>query len=145
MEPTVQKLENLLEDPRSGGYSGKAAEEGSRWILAEKSLKLFSEHPFLGGGSGGIPNFELVGGHSSFFDMLGFYGLLGGGGAFVCLLLVMLGRAFRRLLWQRTWGAAVVAVSVLLLVVAGVVNPYWSGITTVFLVTRLFRMEGERT
>jgi hypothetical protein len=78
--------------------------------------------------------------------MLGFFGLLGGAGAFIAFLLLLLARALRRMQRQGNWASAVVAASVVLLVIAGVVNPYWEGsIGMVFLVTRLFRMEGERT
>ncbi len=132
-------------DPRSGGYEEKYADL-SRWYLAQISLNTFWKYPFLGGGEGSIRYCDLVGGHSAFFDMLGFYGLLGGGGAFVAMLLLMLARAWRRLRWKGDWEAVAVATSVVLLLIGGVVNPYWEGETTVMvlLLGRLFRLPQER-
>jgi hypothetical protein len=142
MSPTVAKIERLREDPTSGGYSGREVLTASRWILAQYSFATFCKDPLFGSGSGSIRSTEVVGGHSSLFDMLGFYGLLGGGGAFIGLVLLLLMRALQNLRGQRNWGAVVVATSVVLFVIAGVVNPYWDGtIAIVLLVTRLLRTE----
>lgn len=144
MAPTVEKVERLWEDPISGGYSHRDAEKGSRWVLAAHSFDAFCQSPLFGSGSGSIRYSEVVGGHSSLFDMLAFYGLLGGGGAFVALVLLLLARALQRLQRHRNWTAVVVATSVVLFLIAGVVNPYWeSSIAMVFLVGMLFRLPQE--
>ena len=135
---------NVWNDPTSGGYDEKYW-ESSRWHLAQISLNTFQNNPFFGAGEGSVRNYNLVGGHSALFDMLGFYGLLGGGGAFVAMLLLMLRRALRRLRRQRDWEMVATATSVVLLLIGGVVNPFWEGDTTVMvlLLGRLFRLPRE--
>ena len=144
---SAEKVARVLQDPTSGGYETEGhITETSRWFQAKRSFDTFLEHPIFGGGSGPYQNSKVVGGHSSLFDLLGFYGLLGGGGAFIALVLLLLARAFSRLHRQRNWAAVAVASSMISFLIAGEVNPYWEGaIVMVFLVARLFRMEGERT
>ncbi len=144
-----ERVMNAWEDPQSGGYTAKYEKEGSRWLLAGISYKTFLESPFFGasGGSGSIRHSSKVGGHSAFFDMLGFYGLLGGGGAFIIMLLMMLARAFLRLHRQRNLESVAVATSIIALIAAGIVNPYWEGETVVmvFLFGRLFSFPQEHS
>ena len=140
MAPTVGKLKYFLQDPTSGGYSKHDAETGSRWMLAEISWASFCQEPLFGCGSGSIRySDETVGGHSSLFDMLGFYGLLGGGGAFITLVLLLSIRALQGLQNLRNWSAAVVATCLVLFIIAGIVNPYWeSSIAIILLAVPLF-------
>ncbi len=133
------RIVNAWNDPKSGGYEARYADQ-SRWYLAQISFNTFSRHPLFGEGAGSIRNSKFVGGHSSFFDMLGFYGLLGGAGAFLAMLLLMLAHAWRRLRRKMDWEAVVAATSVMLLLISGVVNPYWEGAAPVMVLMlgRLF-------
>jgi hypothetical protein len=120
------RLDNFLEDPTSGGYSGGDI-EGSRWLLAEISLQSFQEDPFFGMGGGSTRTSQLVGGHSSLLDSLGAYGLLGGGGAFCGMILFMFKASVIRFHRERNWETLLVVVSCILLLVGGIINPYWEG------------------
>ncbi len=135
------RIARAWQDPTSGGYGEKYADQ-SRWYLAQESFNTFRTHPFFGEGEGSIRKSKFVGGHSSFFDMLGFYGLLGGAGAFGAVLFLMLTRAWRRLKRKGDWEAVAAATSVVLLLIGGVVNPYWEGRITVIVLMlgRLFRL-----
>lgn len=144
LAPAYMRLINVTEDPTSGGYSGKAADEGSRWMLAKISISSFADAPIWGKARGAISLSRYVGGHSSFFDSLGGYGLLGGGGALCLLIFLMLRRSIGRFLSERNWESLLALTSVLLLVVGGVVNPYWNGWQPVY-VLLLARPFLERT
>lgn len=124
--PAYDRIENFLLDPTSGGYTG-ANVEVSRWYLAEISLRSFEAEPLLGMGGGNTRYSEFVGGHSSLFDTLGSYGLLGGGGALVGVILVMLFGAAKRFGKERNWETLLCLVSVMLLIAAGIADPYWEG------------------
>ena len=137
------RVENFMRDPTSGGYRVSEI-AGSRWYLAEISIKSFQAAPIFG--MGGIPaNNPFVGGHSSFFDSLGIYGLLGGGGALIGIILIILVKATLRFLHERNWEALMALTTVLLLVVAGVVNPYWGGpLPIVLIMARPFLRSVEK-
>ena len=126
LTPAYDRIVTFLLDPTSGGYTG-ANVEVSRWYLAEISLRSFEAEPVWGMGGGNTRYSEFVGGHSSLFDALGSYGLFGGGGALIGVILVMLFGAARRFWKQRNWETLLALVSVILLVVAGIADPYWEG------------------
>ncbi len=75
---SVEKIILALEDPKSGGYREEFYDE-SRYLLAMKSLSTFISNPIFGVGDGYINTGKnrSIGGHSSLFDFLGFYGLVG--------------------------------------------------------------------
>lgn len=133
LTPAYSRLENVLLDPESGGYVG-ATRESSRWYLAEISLRSFEAEPLFGMGGGSTRYSEFVGGHSSFLDSLGSYGLLGGGGALVGVILILLATAVRRFFKERSWETLLALTSVMLLVVGGIINPYWEGWQPAFVV-----------
>lgn len=120
------RIENFLADPQGGGYTSHER-AGSRWLLADISLNSFLSEPLFGMGGGSIRYSPYVGGHSSVFDSLGAYGLLGGGGALVGLLLTLLIVAARRFFTDRNWETLLALTSVILLLVSGVANPYGDG------------------
>ncbi|WP_129127753.1 hypothetical protein [Geomonas oryzae] len=121
------KLSNVVDDPKSGGYRGRDAEEGSRWMLSGISINSFLEAPLFGRARGGVRNSTYLGGHSSIFDYLGGYGMLGGGMAYCFTIFFLLAVSWRRFASERSWETMLCFTSVLLLVVGGVVNPYWDG------------------
>jgi hypothetical protein len=126
------RINTALIDPTSGGYvigSGGI----SRWFLAEDSIKSFESSPLFGVG-GIATNNPLVGGHSSFFDSLGLYGLFGGGGALIGIILIIFIKTTLRFFRERNWETLLTLTSVILLVVAGVVNPYWGGPLAIVLI-----------
>jgi hypothetical protein len=125
------RIINVFQNPMSGGYSGGSI-SSSRWYKAETSIDSFVNNPLFGSGGGNIRYSEVVGGHSSFFDSLGAYGLLGGGGALVGIMVIFLVNAFFRFIRQRNWETLTSFVCVILLVVAGIVNPYWEGFQPLF-------------
>jgi hypothetical protein len=53
--------------------------------------------------------------------------LLGGGGALAALILTMLLNASRRFWKERNWETLMALTSVILLLLSGVINPYWDG------------------
>lgn len=126
------RIENIIQDPKSGGYEENLS-EGSRWYLAQVSIKSFFANPLLGVGGGSTRNNPELGGHSSFFDMLGAFGLLGGGGAFSVIVLIMLFNVTRRYWGERNWGNLLSLTSTILYVVVGIVNPYWEGAAMVLI------------
>lgn len=117
------RINNLLVDPQGGGYDGQYR-DGSRVLLAEISINSFLKAPLFGMGGGSIRYSPYVGGHSSIFDSLGAYGLLGGGGALVGLQLTILLGSLKRYIKNRSWETLLAFTSVLLLIVAGITNPY---------------------
>lgn len=74
---SYDRIINFLIDPVSGGYSQYSGGV-SRWKLAEISINSFFQEPIWGIGGPSDIN-SKIGGHSSFFDSLGLYGILGGG------------------------------------------------------------------
>lgn len=145
LESFYYRLENFISDPRSGGYAGIEV-QGSRWYLAEISLNSFFAEPLLGKGGGSTRHSEFVGGHSSFFDTLGAYGLLGGGGALAGLISVMGITAFKRFWQRRDWETLLALASVVMLTVAGIVNPYWEGFEPMFvlIIARPFSFRNDK-
>lgn len=131
MAPAYSRIENVLRDPSSGGYTG-ADLQVSRWRLAEISITSFVHEPLLGAGGGSTRHSPFVGGHSSFLDTLGAYGLFGGGGALFGLILLMLVQAVLRFWHERTWETLLGVASVVMLAVAGVVNPNWEGTQPIY-------------
>jgi hypothetical protein len=117
------RIENFLADPQGGGYVDQTR-SSSRWFLAEISAKSFLAEPWLGMGGGSVRYSPYVGGHSAIFDSLGAYGLLGGGGALVGLMMTLLIGAVRRFFTYRSWETLLALTSVILLLVSGVANPY---------------------
>jgi hypothetical protein len=134
------RITNFISDPTSGGYSGRDFSV-SRWYLDLISIESFRASPLLGMGGGSTRYSPYVGGHSSLLDSLGAYGVLGGGGAFAGLIVILLVNAVTRFLHERTWQALLILTTVISLVVAGIVNPYWEGTQTLFvlLVARPFK------
>ena len=126
LEEASTRIDEILRDPVSGGYTLSMGGV-SRWYLAEESLQSFKDYPLFGMGGGNIRYSPYVGAHSSFFDALGAYGLLGGGGALTGIIVIMLVQATLRFLHERSWEALLALTTVVLLVVAGIVNPYWEG------------------
>lgn len=131
------RIESFLVDPQGGGYSGEDRSL-SRVFLAEISINSFLAKPWFGMGGGSIRYSPYVGGHSSLFDSLGAYGLLGGGGALAGLTLTLLIAAARRFFTHRSWETLLALTSVILLLVAGVTNPYGDGLA-LFLVLIMAR------
>ncbi len=127
LAPAYLRLANVTADPTSGGYSGQAADEGSRWLLAKISIESFLDAPLFGKTAGAISLSRYVGGHSSIFDALGGYGLLGGGGALCLLIFLLLQKAVKRFISGMDWESLLALASVISLVVGGIVNPYWTG------------------
>ena len=136
---SYSRIENLLTNFEGGGYAGNNVAV-SRVLLADISIKSFLAEPFLGMGGGSIRLSPYVGGHSLFLDNFGAYGLLGGGGAFAGVVLVMLVTAGLRFLKDRRWETLLALTSVVLLVVCVVTNPFGEGTQTVLIliVTRPF-------
>jgi len=127
------RIENFINDPTSGGYSGSDLDD-SRWYLNEISIASFQANPLFGMGGGSTRTSPFVGGHSSMFDSLGVYGLFGGGGAFIGLIIVLFVNAIFAFLRERTWFNLLVLTTVSLLLVAGIVNPYWEGMQPLFVI-----------
>jgi hypothetical protein len=71
------------------------ADTSGRWDLAQLSWTTFLQSPFIGVVTGAVPFDLLVGGHSSFVDVLALYGLAGSLGPF-CLVGVALYRTLPR-------------------------------------------------
>jgi hypothetical protein len=130
---SYNRIKNFINDPTSGGYSGKDL-TASRWSLDEGSIKSFWESPIFGMGGGSTRSSEYVGGHSSLLDNLGAYGLLGGGGAFVIFILLLLRNAVIRFLHEQSWQTLLILTTVISLVLAGIVNPYWQGHQPLFVI-----------
>ena len=136
---SFDKIIKVSQDAKSGGY-GEKYESESRWFLADKSFRSFVSSPILGKGLGSIRYSDSVGGHSAFFDMLGFYGLFGAG-AFISMLFLFLRAIWKRLQTFKNLESASTMASMILLILVGVVNPYWEGQPTalVILLARPFR------
>ena len=126
------RIENFLQDPQSGGYVGEPL-SASRWYLAEISIKTFQNEPLVGMGGPREYN-PFIGGHSSFFDNLAIYGVLGGGGAFCGIILIMLAKASRRFWRERNWEALLALTGILLLAVVGLADPYWEKLLPIALI-----------
>lgn len=135
------RIENLLADPQGGGYTG-LDRAGSRVFLADISINSFLTEPWFGMGGGSIRQSPHVGGHSSVLDSLGAYGLLGGGGALVSLLLTILITSAKRFFTHRSWETMLALTSVILLLVGGVTNPYGDSLSLylVLLMARPFSL-----
>ncbi len=132
LEDAISRIENVIEDPRSGGYSQELVSQ-SRWYLAQKSFISFWSNPLLGAGGGTTQNNPNLGGHSSFFDSLGAYGLLGGGGAIIGIVLLMIFQGTIYFLRQRNMHSIIVFSTSISLLAMGIANPYW-GSTDFFLI-----------
>jgi hypothetical protein len=141
---SYSRINYFLVDPLGGGYSAQERSV-SRVILAQVSINSFLGEPLLGMGTGSTYNNPYLGGHSSFFDSLGAYGLLGGGGAFAGLVLTLLIGAARRFFCIRSWETLLALTSIILLLVTGITNPYGHGLSLilVLIMTRPFALAGK--
>lgn len=127
------RIENFIRNPESGGYDLRIPTVTSRWDLAGISISTFQAEPLFGIGGPREYN-PFIGGHSSFFDSLAIYGILGGGGALCGVILIMVVKAalhFRRV---RNWETLLVLTSLLLMTVAGIVDPYWEPLLPIALI-----------
>jgi len=132
------RIQNFINDPQSGGYDLNIPGVYSRWYLAEISFETFQAKPLFGMGGPREYN-PFIGGHSSFFDSLAIYGILGGGGALCGILLILLANAALRFWRERNWANLVVLTAVLLILIAGIADPYWEGaLPLVLIVARPF-------
>ncbi len=129
-----ERIENVILDPESGGYSGDRMYEGSRWYLNQISLNTFFSHPYFGEGGTTTLNPHL-GGHSAFFDLLGGYGLLGGGGAFIGIVLLILRNASIRFWRERDWQTLLELTTIILYSIVGIVNQYWEGMAFILVMS----------
>jgi hypothetical protein len=116
------RFKNMLEEPEGGGYSA----EESRFNLARISWATFKDSPIIGCG-GTYLNNEGAGGHHAFFDYLAIYGLFGGGGAFICFVVLCICNVYRRCRQERDWKAFGAFASMGIFLMVGVVNPGWYG------------------
>jgi len=126
------RIENFINDPASGGYSYSEISV-SRWYKNKISLSSFLNDPFFGSG-GNIRYSTSVGGHSSLFDLLGAYGILGGGGAFLMIVLSILFSSLKKLYIERSWEALAILICVIMFISAGIINPYWEGNQPIFVI-----------
>jgi hypothetical protein len=135
------KIVTLFNDPTSGGYKGGDVDE-SRYFAAQLSWNSFSENPFFGASGGNIRTNSNVGQHSSAIDALGAYGLLGGGGALWCIILMMAFTSFQRFLKYRSLENMALLICALSLFVGGFINPIWEGLQplAVLLLAKSFRI-----
>jgi O-antigen ligase len=134
------RIDTFVQDPRSGGYNTFGAV--SRWDLANISIKTFRAEPLFGMGGPRAYN-PFIGGHSSFFDSLAIYGLLGGGAAICGIILVILTNAMQRFWRERDWETLFALTVVVLLTVVGIANPYWEGILPlVLIIAHPFKIDG---
>lgn len=122
---SLDKIFNAWIDPSSGGY-GEKYESESRWYLAIRSINSFITSPIFGNGIGSIRFSKAIGGHSSLFDLLGFYGLIGGG-AFIGMVYLSLKICWNRARIQRDLYSIANLTTLILFIFAGIVNPYWEG------------------
>jgi hypothetical protein len=120
------RYENLVDDPTSGGYSGIDRKE-SRWDKSLVSINSFLNNPIFGNNSGLVRVNKEVGGHSSLFDSLAAYGLLGGGLAFVYLIFILYKLSLFNYIRQRNYLKLTILISTSLFVIGGIVNPFWEG------------------
>lgn len=129
------RIENFVRDPESGGYLG-ISNGVSRWYLAEISFKTFQTAPLTGMGGPREYN-PYIGQHSSFFDSLAIYGLLGGGGALCGIVLLILLNSARQFWYKRNWETLLALTVIVLLLVIGIADPYWEPmIPLVFILSR---------
>lgn len=144
LELALERIENLINNPLSGGYTGRYSDEGSRVYLATKSFNQFKSNPLFGGGGGTIVSNPILGGHSSFFDMLGAYGLFGGAGAYIGIVLITLVTTGRNYFKTKSWKSILIFTSAILYTIVGIVNPYWEGLGFVmfFIMARPFKQYG---
>jgi hypothetical protein len=126
-DPVSSRITNLIVDYKSGGYEGEDAFNSSRWTKAEFSFNNFKINPYFGAGGGAMANNPYSGGHSSLFDNLAVFGLFGGGGALIGIIILTLMKAIKRFWRERNFETACALTSMILLVISGITNPYWSG------------------
>jgi len=116
------RFSNMIEDPRGGGYSV----EGSRFDLAKISWRTFKDSPFFGCGGTFMDN-PGSGGHQAVIDYLAIYGLLGGGGAFIVVVILCLRNTFLDCRTERNWVAYSYFSCAVMFSLVGIVNPGWAG------------------
>ncbi len=127
------RIQNFVRNPESGGYDLRNPAVMSRWDLAEISIRTFQAEPLFG--MGGPRDYNaFIGGHSSFFDNLAIYGTLGGGGALCGVILAMLANVARKFQQTSNWETLLVLTTVLLMIVAGIANPYWESLLPIILI-----------
>jgi hypothetical protein len=127
-----EKIENAFRDPTSGGLNNTQSKSNSRWIISKKSFNTFLMNPIFGVGNGTRLN-KYLGGHSSLFDLLGAFGILGGGLAYIVFVLLMIKLSWKLFLKYRSWSSVLFLTTVILYLISGVVNPYWEGISSAFI------------
>ncbi|MBG0764707.1 MAG: hypothetical protein H0S78_07425 [Tissierellales bacterium] len=120
------RFENVILDPTSGGYSGLDRNE-SRWDKNLLSIKEFIESPVLGNNNGLVRVNNKLGGHSSFFDSLGAYGILGGAGALILLNILVFTLMLKQYKDLRNYQNISVLITISLYIIGGVINPFWEG------------------
>jgi hypothetical protein len=99
--------------------------------MAMISIDTFLSNPLFGAGGDIRSNaYIITGGHSSLFDYLAIMGLLGGGGAFAVLILIMLKNAIiNHFVIEKSLLSAASLASMIALIISGIANPYWYGPT----------------
>lgn len=142
LAPAQSRLETFINDPESGGYLA-SNRSGSRWYLAEISIHSFQTEPIWGNGGSPVRN-PYVGGHSSLFDNLAIYGLLGGGGALCSFILVMLKNSLIRFIHERNWETLLGLTTTILLTIVGIVNPYWGAGSIIFVLILARPLSGTK-
>jgi hypothetical protein len=143
---SYSRITTFISNPQSGGYSPDLAAQGSRWMLAKKSYALFLTNPFFG--DGGSPRYNPNnGGHSSFIDTLAVFGILGGGGAIFGVVIFIVFRAYKRYRMYRNWETLAGLISSLLLLVAGIADPYWEfdAIPFIILISGILLINNSRS
>lgn len=120
------RFENVILDPTSGGYSGLDRSE-SRWDKNLLSIKEFNDSPVFGNNNGLVRVNNKLGGHSSFFDSLGAYGIFGGAGALILLNILVFTLMLKQYKDLRNYQNISVLITISLYIIGGVINPFWEG------------------
>jgi hypothetical protein len=136
------RFKNMIENPAGGGYDI----ENSRFDLAKISWDTFKQNPFLGCG-GTYLNNAGTGGHQAVVDYLAIYGLMSGGGAFICFVVLCMVNGYQRCRRERDWIAYASFASTCVFVGVGLVNPGWYGgpLMVLFLYAQPFKRSRSLT
>lgn len=139
---SYNRVEKAFNDPKSGGYSYQYRYIGSRYYLGFKSIAPFISNPFFGAGGGTIHNNPKLGGHSSLLDMLGAFGLFGGGAVgYIGIIILMLINTGRDYFKTKNWETLLIFTTIILYTLIGITNPYWEGLgfVIVFIMAHPYR------